>query len=351
MDTKEFLKRLCTGHSVSGHESSINEIIEAAFSKFADSITVDALGNVVIFKKGKNNNSDLKIMVAGHMDEIGLMVKSIEKNGFIKFTNIGGIDPRTIVGQEVIIHGKKNLFGVVVSKPPHLQDPSENDKALKMDELYIDLGYNSEELKNYISIGDVITINREFKSLKGNRVTCKSLDDKAGITSMYESIKELSKIDHEADIYFVCTVQEEVGLRGAITSTYSINPDIGIAVDVGFGSTPELPKKNTIDLGKGPGITIGGNIHPKLREKLVEVANEYNIPFQYEVAPGPTGTDANAIQLTREGIPALCLSIPLRYMHTSVEVVDIKDIKYTGKLLAFYIASITNDNLEGLLCY
>lgn len=351
MDTKEFLKKLCTGHSVSGHESGINEMIKLAFSKYADSITVDKLGNVVILKQGKNNSSNLKIMIAAHMDEIGLMVKSIEKNGFIKFTSIGGIDPRTILGQEVIVHGKEDLFGVIVSKPPHLQDVSENDKALKMDELYIDLGYDSVEIKNYISIGDVITINREFKELKGDKVTGKSLDDKAGIASMYECIKELSKIDHEADIYFVCTVQEEVGLRGAITSTYSINPDIGIAVDVGFGATPELPKQHTIDMGKGPGITIGGNIHPKLREKMVEVAKEYNIPFQYEVAPGPTGTDANAMQLTREGIPALCLSIPLRYMHTSVEVVDMRDIKYTAKLLAFYVSSINKDNLEGLLCY
>ncbi len=351
MDTKEFLKRLCNSHSVSGHESKVNEIIESAFSKYSDSINVDKLGNIIILKKGNRNTSNLKIMIAGHMDEIGLMVKSIEENGFIKFTNIGGIDPRTILGQEVIVHGKKDLFGVIVSKPPHLQDESENDKALKMDELYIDLGYDSKEVKNYINVGDVITINREIKELKGDRVTGKSLDDKAGIASMYECIKELSKLDHEADIYFVCTVQEEVGLRGAITSTYSINPDIGIAVDVGFGSTPELPKRYTIDMGKGPGITIGGNIHPKLREKLVEVAKEYNIPFQYEVEPGATGTDANAIQLTREGIPALCLSIPLRYMHTSVEVVDMKDIKYTAKLLAFFISSINKDNLEGLLCY
>ncbi len=165
-------------------------------------------------------------------------------------------------------------------------------------------------------------------------------------------LRSWKKINHEADIYFVSTVQEEVGVRGAFTSTYRINPDIGIAIDVGFGFTPELPKYETLDMGKGPGITMGGNIHPGLREHLVNIAKDYNIPFQYEIAPpGPTGTDGRAMQITREGIPTLCLSIPLRYMHTSVEVVDMTDIKNTGKLLAFFIASISNENLEGLLCY
>lgn len=351
MNTKEFLIKLCNGHSVSGHESGIIELVESAFSRYADRVSVDKLGNVVILKKGKNSISNSKVMIAGHIDEIGLVVKSIEENGFIKFTNIGGIDPRAILSQEVTVHGKKDLFGVIVSKPPHLQEESENEKALKMDELYIDLGYDNSEVKKYINIGDVITINREIKELKGDRLAGKSLDDKAGIASMYECIKELSKIEHELDLYFVCTVQEEVGLRGAVTSTYSLTPDFGVAIDVGFASTPELPKRDTIDMGKGPGITIGGYIHSKLREKLVEVAKEYNIPFQYEVAPDSIGTDADAIQITRKGIPTLNLSIPLRYMHTSVEVVDMKDIRNTAKLLAFFIASITNDDLEGLLCY
>src|SRR5699024_8142074 len=181
--------------------------------------------------------------------------------------------------------------------------------------------------------------------------TGKALDDKAGIVAMHECIKELSTIEHESNIYCVSTVQEEIGMRGAYTSTFNINPDIGIAIDVGFGFTPELQKKNTLDMGKGPGITLGGNIHPGLRNQMIKIAKEYNIPFQNEVTPGPTGTDARAMQITKKGIPTLCLSIPLRYMHTSVEMVDTVDIKNTGKLLAFFIASISNENLEGLLCY
>lgn len=351
MDTKEFLTVLSDGSTVSGYEYRMNDFILSAFEKYLNETIVDDFGNIICLKKGRNNFSNLKIMLAAHIDEIGLMVKYIEKNGFIRFTSIGGIDPRTILGQEVIVHGKKDLFGVICSKPPHLQEADEVNKAIKMDDMIIDLGYSKEELEDLISIGDVITIRRKFKSLQGNRVVGKALDNKAGVAAMYECAKELVNINHEADVYFVSTVQEEVGVRGAFTSTYRINPDIGIAIDVGFGSTPELSKADTLDMGKGPGITIGGNIHPGLREHLVKVAKEYNIPFQYEITPGPTGTDGRAIQITKEGIPTLCLSIPLRYMHTSVETIDMIDLKNTGKLLAFFIASISNENLEGLLCY
>ncbi len=226
-------------------------------------------------------------MLAAHMDEIGLMVKHIEENGFIRFTSIGGIDPRTILGQEVIVHGKENLFGVIGSKPPHLQEKDEIDRAIKIEDMTIDVGFTKEQLMNLISIGDTISIRRDFKTLQGNRITARALDDKAGVAAMYECIKELSRLQHEPDVYFVSTVQEEVGVRGgAFTSAYGINPPhIGIAIDVGFGATPELSKTDTLEMGKGPGITIGGNIHPGLRKKLVDVAKDYNIPFQYEIAP------------------------------------------------------------------
>ena len=222
LDTKEFLRVLSNSSGASGHESKLNDIILSAFKMYADNISIDNLGNIIILKKGKYNNSNTKIMIAAHMDEIGLMVKHIEDNGFLRFTNIGGIDPRTILGQEIIVHGKKDLFGVIGSKPPHLQEPKEVDEAIKMEDMIIDLGYSKEELEEIIDVGDSITIKRNFKKLQGDRLTGKALDDKAGIVAMYECIKELSKIDHEADVYFVCTVQEEVN-KGTFTSTYKIN--------------------------------------------------------------------------------------------------------------------------------
>lgn len=351
METKKLLESLCNGNGVSGYEHTISELIVSAFDPYSDDISKDKLGNVIAVKKGIKNTNNIKIMLAAHMDEIGLMVNYVEDNGFIRFTNIGGIDPRTILGQEVIVHGKENLFGVIGSKPPHLQDESEKNKAIKMEDMTIDIGLPKEKVDNLVSIGDTITIKRVLTDLRGTRINGKALDNRSGVVTIFECIKELKNINHEADVYFVSTVQEEVSMAGALTSTYKVNPDIGIAVDVGFGSTPELPKSSTIDLGKGPGITLGGNIHPGLRKKLTEIATEYNIPFQMEVCSGPTGTDARAMQITREGIPSLVLSIPLRYMHTSVEVVDMIDIKNTAKLLAFFIASISNENLEGLLCY
>lgn len=351
METKILLELLCNANGVSGYEGKLEELIITGFKEYTDDITVDKLGNIIALKKGTAIRNNIKIMLAAHMDEIGLMVKDIEENGFIRFTNIGGIDPRTILGQEVIVHGKRDVFGVIGSKPPHLQDISEQDKAIKMEDMTIDIGYSKDEVKEIIKIGDIISINRSLFDLQGNRVAGKALDDKAGIAAIFQCVKELNNINHEADLYFVSTVQEEVSMAGALVSTYSINPDIGIAIDVGFGLTPELSKAGSLELGKGPGITLGGNIHPGLRKRLVDIAKEYNIPYQMEICAGPSGTDAMAMQITKEGIPTLVLSIPLRYMHTSVEVVDMIDIKNTGKLLAFFIASISNENLEGLLCY
>lgn len=351
MQAKEFLRLLCEESGVSGHEYAVSNLIIEAFKDFTNEIERDKLGNVIAVKKGENNLNNIKIMLAAHMDEIGLMVTDIDDKGFIKFTTIGGIDPRTLLAQEVIVHGKEDLFGVIGAKPPHLQDESEREKAVKVEDLTIDVGYSKEQLKGLVEIGNVVTIRRNLLELRENWVSGKALDDRAGVVTMYECAKELRYLKHEADVYFASTVQEEVGVRGATTSTYKINPDIGIAIDVGFGATPEIPKEYTLDMGKGPGITIGGNIHPRLREKLVEIAKEYNVPYQFEIDPGPTGTDARAMQITRCGIPTLLISLPLRYMHTSIETININDIKLSAKLLARFISYITHDNLEGLLCY
>lgn len=351
MSNIEFLKLLSNHHGISGFESTLNEKIISYFKKYSDEVSVDKLGNITALKKGSSSGEKIKIMLAAHMDEIGLMVKDIEENGFLRFTSVGGIDPRTILGQEVLVHGRESLFGVIGAKPPHLQEASEQNKAIKMDDMTIDIGLSYEKVMELVNIGDPITINRSLIELKNDRVAGKALDDRAGLVALLECLKELENLNHEPDVYFVATVQEEVSMAGALTAAYRINPDIGIAVDVGFGSTPELDKSDSIELGKGPGITLGGNIHPGLRKKLVATANEYNIPHQMEINVGPTGTDARAIQITREGIPALVLSIPLRYMHTSVELIDMIDLKHTGKLLAFFIKEISKENLEGLLCY
>lgn len=347
---KGFLEELSNSCGVSGYEEDISNLVMDYFDEYCEETYRDNIYNTVCVKKGDNNTDNIKIMLAAHIDEIGLMIKDIDEDGFIHFTTIGGFDPRVLLYQEVTIHGRESLFGLIVPDKD-LAKNAEKEKALGINDLKIDTGYSEEKIKELTRIGDVITIKRKLMTLENERVSGKSLDDRAGVAMMYECVRELKELRHEADVYFVGTVQEEVGTRGAVTSSFSINPDIGIAIDVSFGYTPELSKNRTLDVGKGSGLTIGGNIHPKLREKIVEVGEEYNIPFQYEIDPGPTGTDARAIQITREGIPTLLLSIPLKYMHTSTELISLKDIKSSAKLLARFISSIKKDNLEEILCY
>lgn len=347
---KEFIQAMVEAPGLSGFESAVSKVIEEYFKPYSDDIVRDKLGNLITLKKG-NVGDRKKIMLAAHMDEIGLIVKKIDENGFIKFSTIGGIDQRTLLTQEVIIHGKKDLFGIIGNKPPHILSEDEKKKSIKIEDMLIDVGLTKEEAGKFIAIGDPISFKRKMISLQGDCVSSKALDDRAGVAVMYECLKELNKMNHDCDVYVVATVQEEVGLRGAITSTYGIFPDIGIAIDVGFAHTPELPKNEFSELGKGPAIGFGANIHPKVNKGLLTAAKEYNLPYQQEFYAGATGTDAWAIQVTQSGVATGLISIPLRYMHTSVEVVDLNDIKYAGKILANYIVSLNHVDLEELLCY
>ncbi len=350
MNIKTVLKEISETSGVSGHEKEVSQIIKKHFERYCDSVTEDALGNIISVKKGNRANNK-KIMLAAHMDEIGLMVKDIDKRGFIQFTNIGGVDQRTLLCQEVIIHGEEDVYGLIGIKPPHVTSAKERKESLSIEDLAIDTGFTKEELESKVKIGDVITIKRNMINLQNDWIAGKALDDRAGVVSLLMCLKELENFNHEADIYFVITVQEEVGTRGATTAAYSINPDIGIAVDVGFGKTPELSQYETIDIGKGPAITVGPNIHPNIFEKIKEVASNEYIDYQIEVAPGPSGTDAWPMQVSRAGVATGVLSIPLRYMHTSVETISLSDIEKTGKLLANFIISINKIDMEELLCY
>jgi endoglucanase len=350
LDKYEFLELLTNGHGVSGFEYTLSKAVIDAFTPLCDSVKIDKMGNVIAHKKGSGDGA-VKIMMAAHLDEIGFMVKYIEDNGFIRFTTIGGIDPRTTIGQEVWVHGVETILGVVGSKPPHLQDAKEQEETIKLEDMIIDTGYSKEKLLELVSIGDTITVKRDTVKLLNTKAAGKAMDDRAGVAALLETLKILQGMNHYPDVYMVATVQEEVSMTGAFTSTYHIQPDIGIAVDVGFGTTPELEKADTIELGKGPGITIGGNVHPTLVKRLFETGKVHGIPCQKDVAPGPTGTDARAMQITKEGIPALVVSIPLRYMHTSVELLDLEDIHHTARLLAQFTNSVKEGELEGLLCF
>lgn len=317
----QLLKKLVEVYSPSGNEERIKDVITEEIKDYVDELKVDALGNLIARKKGNGK----KIMIAGHMDEIGLMVTDIDDKGFLRFTNVGGISPNISLNQRVIF--EDGTIGVIHVE--HLEDISK----MKLNKMYIDIGaISKEDAEKKVSIGDVCTYHSEYHENE-NRVITKALDDRLGCFIMIESLKQLK--DSNNDIYFVFTVQEEVGLRGAKTSAYGINPDLGIAIDVtGTGDTPEAMRM-AVSLDKGTAIKVKDNsimAHPKVKKLMIEVAEENNIEHQMEVLEYG-GTDSGAIHLTREGVPSGVISIPTRYIHSSSEMASKKDINSSIDLL------------------
>lgn len=342
----EFLKKLCLSHAPSGREHLIYPSIKEAFEPFGE-VTLGRLNNTYVHKKGKGNSS---IMLMAHADEVFLMITDISENGFLKFKS-NGIDAKTLVSQEVVVHGKEDILGIIGIKPPHLMNEEDKSKAVSAEDLLIDTGLSKDKLMSVVNIGDYVTLKRNFYELLNNNVTCKSIDDRAGIAAMYACAKELENIKHDLDVYFVASCQEEVGHRGAKVGSYEIRPTMAIAIDVTFdsGALGDTDRENK--LGSGPVICIGPNIHPKFRKALMDIAREYNIPYQVEVEPGSTGTDAWDIQIAGEGIPTLLISIPIKYMHTSVEMVNMEDIKNTGRVMAKFIEKLKDEEVQELLCF
>ncbi len=347
-EIKEFLKQICDETGISGYETKVAQIVQEEFSKYADEVRIDKLGNVIALRRGKGKG---KIMLAAHMDEIGLMVRAIDEDGFLRITTVGGYDQRTLLSQEVIVHGRQQLFGVIGLKPPHIISEEDREKAIKLDDLVIDTGYSKGELEKLVKPGDLVSLNRKVIELQNDVLSGKAFDDRAGVAALLACMKNLKDFAHDMDVYYVGTTQEEVGVRGAKVSSYSIKPDIGIAIDVGFGRTPDLKEFDSVDLGKGPAISRGPNIHPAVFDGLVAVAKRNNIPHQVEVVHGgSSGTDATELQISGSGAAGGLLSIPLRYMHTCVETITFGDILQTGKLLSDYIAGLNGCDLEVELC-
>ena len=347
---KDILKQLTEFYGPSGNEHMLMQSISSMFSQYCDSVKVDKFYNIIAVKKANPvKEAKYKVMFAAHMDEIGLIITDIDKKGFIKFISVGGVDPRILLSQEVIIHGKKKIFGVIGAKPAHLIEEDESKKPIKFENLYIDIGMSEGQAREVLSIGDIITFKADWTELQNELVSSKSLDNRAGVAVLVNFLKELANVKYDVDIICVATTQEELGLRGAIVSTYGINPDAVMVVDGCHGYMPGLDKEDTYELGKGPAIAIGPNIQHELVDYLKKVAKEENISYQIDVEPGNTGTDAWAVQVSRSGIPTLLVSFPLRYMHTTVETVSVKDLKNTSKLLSHFVKQL-GQKLEEIRC-
>ncbi|TLN20447.1 M42 family metallopeptidase, partial [bacterium] len=282
-----------------------------------------------------------KVMLAGHADEVGLMVKYIDDTGFLFFCPIGGIDAHLLPGKRVNIHGAGGVVkGVIGRKPIHLLEAEERTKVAKIKDLAIDIGAETKEAaEKVVAVGDAVTFADGVEHLLGDKVMGRGFDDKAGSLVVAEALRRIAKEKKKlaCSVYGVSTVQEELGLRGATTSAFGIDPEVGICIDVTFATDhPGSDKKSSGDirLGRGPVISRGANINPRLFELAVETAKKHKIPYQIDGAPRATGTDANVMQLNRSGVATVLISVPLRYMHTSAEVISLSDAENTAELVA-----------------
>ncbi len=339
---KEHLKRLVETHAPSGYEAPVAELLREEWAELVDEFEGDRLGSLIGVKRGAQAGARRrKIMLAAHMDEIGLMVRQIE-DGFLYAHRVSGIDSRVMLAQTVLVHGARVLPGVIATQPPHLQTAADRVRYPPIDELVVDVGLPAAEVEALVSIGDLITVDGPMLELKGRKAAAKAMDDRACIAVITTCLQLLRGMRHRWDVYAAATVQEEVGLRGATTAANHIEPDCAIALDVGFAEQPGV-SGGAGKLGGGPQLGIGANFHPKMVERLQAVADYHDIRWQSDIMPGRSGTDAWAIQVSREGVPTALLSIPLRNMHSPVETLDLKDIERCGRLLAHFICALDEE--------
>lgn len=343
--TKKFLADLINSISPSGYEAPVAAVWKAEAEKFADKVWTDTHGNSYAVV---NPGGSPRVMLAGHYDEIGFQITYIDEKGFLWIQPLGGWDPQIAQGQRVQIMTKNGIVrGVIGKMAIHMQTPEQRKQVTEVKDIWVDIGAkNKKDAEKMVEIGDPLVVAYGFEELANGLAAGRAFDDRAGAFVVLEAARQLSQLSPKAEIHAVATVQEEIGLRGARTAAYGIDPDIGIAVDVTFATdhpnmADAMKRENFIELGKGPVLTRGPNINPKLFDLLVKTAKAEKVPVQISAEPGGTGTDANALQLNRAGVVTGLVSIPLRYMHSPCELISLKDLEQCAKLLAKTIEKVT----------
>ncbi len=346
--TTELIKRLSVATGITGYTgpNNIQAVTIAELSAYVDSVKQDRVGSVIGLKHGEQESAPRhKIMLAAHLDEIGAIVTKIDKR-VLRFTQVGGLDKRVLMGQEVMVHGQRDLPGVIGSIPPHLSPIDGFSHRVHLEELYVDVGLPPTQVEKLVQIGDFISFRKEPSELKNGLITGKALDNRVSMVAMIICLQQLKQLRHQWDVYAVATADEEWGnFTGATTQAYAIQPDVAIAIDVTLADVSELE----IKLNDGPVISLGPSNHPVIRQRLLDICKNLELKYQNEVMPSGAGTDAFAIEISREGIPTILISVPSRYMHSPVEVVNIKDVERTGRLLAYFIASLDEAFIENLI--
>ena len=350
-DILPFLKSLISVSGLSGYETPVADLIAEKWRPLVDEVTTSRVGSLHALKKGKGNSPRPSVMIAAHMDAIGLRVSKIV-DGFLHITNVGGIDVRVLPGAEVTVHASgtdEELPGVIAMPPARFLPESAGDGVMAINYLLVDTGLLPREVDRKIRVGDLVSFANEPFELSGDVISGHSLDNRASVAAVTVCLEELQNKPHVWDVWAVATVQEEVTLLGAASSAFVLRPQIAIVVDGTFAKGPGANGWQTFPLAKGVGLCIGPNMHPFLHKQMRELADRLEIPWFLDVTPSHSGTDAFAVQTTSEGIPTALVEYPLRYMHTPVEMVALKDIQRVGRLLAEFIASLEANFVDTII--
>jgi len=346
-----FLKSLLSVSGLSGFEGPVAKIIAAKWQPLVDEISVSRVGSLHGLKRGSGKAPRPALMIAAHMDAIGLQVSRID-HGFLHITNIGGIDIRVLPGLEVIVHASgsgEELSAVIAMPSVRLLPEEERGKAVAMKYLLVDTGLTPREVEKKVRVGDLVSFANDPLELNGDVISGHTLDNRASVAALTVCLEELQTKSHRWDVWAVATTQEETNYLGAYSSAFQLRPQLAIAVDATHATGPSASGWQTFPLGKGVGLCIGPNMHPFLHAKLKEVAERAEIPWFLDVTPRDSGTDAYPMQVIAEGIPTALVEFPMRYMHTPVESVSVKDIQRAGRLLAEFIASLEENFVETIV--
>ena len=349
-DILPFLKSLISVSGLSGYEAPVASLIQEKWGPLVDEIQRSRVGSLHGLKQGTGKAPRPSLMIATHMDSIGMRVTRIV-DGFLHITNVGGIDVRVLPGAEVIVHASnsnENLPGIIVLPPTRFLPESVGDKIM-MEHLLVDTGLLPRDVTNKVCIGDLVSFSNDPLELAGDVISGHTIDNRASIAALTICLEELQNKPHIWDLWAVATVQEETTYLGAYTSSFALRPQLAIVVDGMFAKGPGASGWQTAAMGKGVGLCMGPNMHPFLHKKLRELADRLEIPWFLDLTPLDSGTDAFAIQVTAEGIPTALVEFPIRYMHTPVESVSLKDVQRAGRLLAEFVASLEADFMETII--
>lgn len=338
--TKKFLSSATAIPGLPGFEARHSALVQEAFRAYTDDVWCDAMGNVYARMGGRGP----RVWVSAHFDGLGLMVRQVEEDGFLGIGQLGGFDARTLPGREVTVHGRGgDYYGIIGAKPPHVLSADDMKKVLGLEDLYVDIGFAPEKVKELVRPGDTVSINQEMVCLQDDVVSGRALDDRAGIAAMLYAMKALKKRPCHAEVVFCASAQEEVGAYGAMVGAYATRPDMAIAIDVNHAKTPAAPKHGVVPYDR-PSVTRGVTVDRRIGCALERTAADLGMKVSVDVAPGGhTGTDADTVALTRAGVPSGVLSLPLKYMHTTVECIKLSTIRQCGRLLGEFLRQVDDD--------